>query len=137
MSNCTGLGSTLVFSSGITFTGVRWRSIDGIRTFVESLDDTALDSSGYMESCPDDLADTDPIAVEAYWDFAKAAPVGSVGTITITFALQPGQATPASITGTGYIVDASTPPLAPGQRLIGNLTIKFDGKTGPAFTPAA
>lgn len=132
----TGLGATLVFSGDIVLTGLRIRSIGALRESVEALDDTALDSLGYYEVVPDDLLKTDPVQLETYYDGKKTIPTGVCGTMTITFPLLPTETTPATVTGTGFIVDHSKPSLAPGQRLITNLTIQFDGKTGPAFTAA-
>lgn len=136
MSGKTGLGAVLGFSDGISLDGIRVKTIGAHRESVDSLDDTALDSAGFYESCPDDLAKVDSIPVEAYADLKKSIPVGVVGTITLTFPKQPGQSTNAVLTGSGYITDASTPPLAPGQRLMSNFNVMFDGKTGPTYTPA-
>ena len=104
----TGIGATLVFSGGITFSG-RWRSISGLNMTVESLDDTALNSTDYMEACPDDLISLDPVD------------------ITLS----------ATLVGSGFLTSATLPELAVGQKLDGSIQIKFDGKTGPAFTPAS
>lgn len=133
----TGIGGVLTFSTGITLTGLRYKSIGGFRESIDSLDDTALDSVGFYESCPDDLSKVDSISVEAYADFKKQIPVGDVGTITITFPQLAGEATAAVLTGTGYITDATLPPLAPGQRLMTNFNFVFDGKTGPTYTAAS
>ena len=132
----TGIGGTLVFSDEIALTGLRYKSIGGLRESIDSLDDTALDSVGFYESCPDDLSKVDSIAIEAYADFKKTIPVGTVGTITITFPKLTGEAVSAVLTGTGYITDATLPPLAPGQRLMTNFNFVFDGKTGPIYTAA-
>lgn len=132
----TGLGAVLAFSAGIALSGIRVKTIGGHRESVDSLDDTALDSAGFYESCPDDLAKVDSIPVETYADLKKTIPVGAVGMITITFPKQDGQSTNAVLTGSGYITDSTTPPLAAGQRLMTAFNIMFDGKTGPTFTPA-
>lgn len=133
----TGIGGTIVFSSGITLTGLRYKSIGGFRESIDSLDDTALDSSGFYESCPDDLSKIDAISVEAYADFKKSIPVGDVGTITITFPKLAGEGVAATLSGTGYIADSTTPPLAAGQRLMTNFNVVFDGKTGPTYSVAS
>jgi len=85
---------------------------------------------------PDDLLESDPIDVELFHDGLNDPPIGAPGAITLTFPLQPGQSTPMSITGSGYILSDATPELSPGTRLIRNVQIKFDGKSGPAITKA-
>lgn len=135
MSN-TGLGATLVFSNGISFEQIRYRSIDPLSRTVDDLDDTALDSAGFYEFVPDDLLRAGDVNVEHYADFKKDPPLAVPGTITITMPLQPNQSTRATISGSGYIKESRTPTLVAGQRLLSSLVIKFDGKTGPLFTPA-
>lgn len=133
----TGLGATIAFTGGVTIMG-RVRSIGGLHASVESLDDTALSSSGFHESVPDDLAQTDPITVDGYWDATVnlLSAIGTVCTITITGALQSGQSAPCTIVGTGYIADVQLPEHAPGTRLTAAIQVKYDGKTGPTFTAA-
>ena len=133
---CTGVGATLIFSAGITYTG-RYRSIAGLELSVESLDDTALDSTDYMEACPDDLMALAPIDIAVAWDWVDPLPpVGTKGTITLTFPLQTGQSVNATLVGSGFITSASFPDLAVGQIMDGTLQVQFDGKTGPTFTAA-
>ena len=135
MAGNTGIGATLLFSGGISYTS-RWRSVSGLGMFVDDLEDTALDSAGFFETVPDDLAQTDMIDIEVYFDGKKSVPLGTVGILTITFPLQAGQSTPFKISGSGYISREETPELAAGQRLIRNVQFKFDGKTGPTITLA-
>lgn len=135
MSYNTGISATLVLSGGAAFTA-RWRSISGLRRFVEQLDDTALDSLDFMESVPDDLLESDPLDCELYFDGTKEPPVGDVGSILLTLPLQSGQTTPLIVSGSGYITSDQMPELAAGQRLMRTVQIKFDGKTGPAVTLA-
>ena len=132
MSNVTGLGSTLVFSGGIDFTGFRTRSISEIDRFVDELDDTALNSDGFYEVVPDDLKRVDPFDVEIYYEGVDP-PIGEVGTITLTFSLTGSGTNPATLTGSGFIARASTPELVAGGRKIITIQVRFDGKTGPTF----
>ena len=131
----TGLTATLIFSAGISFTA-RVRSISPVARFVEALEDTALDASGFHEVVPDDLAKVDAFDVEIFWDGKKVPPLGTVGTITIGFPVQTGQATAAGLSGTGFIDRFETPELTPGVRLMQKLSIQWDGKTGPVSVPA-
>jgi hypothetical protein len=137
MSKKTGIGASLVFSGGITYTGFRIQSIGAIAEMVEALEDTALSSDGFYESCPDDLAKVDPFDAVVYADFTKQAPLASVGTITLNMPLQEGQTVPAKVIGSGYVSRRERPELAAGTRLTETVQVTFDGKTGPAFTPAS
>lgn len=138
MSKKTGIGASLAFSNEISYAGFRVQSIGAVAEYVDDLDDTALDSAGFYESCPDDLLKVDPFDVTVYSDMTKdvTAQIGKVGTITLTMPLQPNQTTAAKIIGTGYLTRNEHPELAAGTRLTNSITVKFDGKTGPAFTPA-
>lgn len=132
----TGVGATLVLTSGSTYTG-RWKSIGAFNQTVEALDDTALSSNDYKEFVPDDLASVDPINVELYAGLSATPPVvGAVCTATITFPKQSGQTNAATLTGTAIITAFNQPELSIGTRLMSNLTLQFDGKTGPTFAPA-
>lgn len=132
----TGVGATLVLSSGSTFTGT-WKSISAFNQSVAALDDTALSSTDYKEFVPDDLAEIDPITVELYGALGTTPPtVGTVCTVTITFPRQSGQTNGAVLTGTAIITRFAQPDLAIGSRLMSTMELQFDGKTGPTFTVA-
>lgn len=131
----TGLGATAVFTD-IALSGLRVRSIGALPLSVDGLDDTALDSLGFYESVPDDLAKVETVEIEVYSDLTKTVPIGTVGTLTITFPKQGVQSVGATISGTGWISKHSLPALGAGNRLITTLTFTFDGKTGPTFTAA-
>lgn len=139
MSKKTGIGASLAFSNEIAYSSFRVQSMGGMSEYVDELDDTGLDSAGFYEACPDDLLKVDPFDVTVYSDFTKniSGQIGKVGTITLTLPLQPGQSTPARFIGTGFIMRNNNPELSAGTRLTNTLSIKFDGKTGPTFTPAA
>lgn len=133
----TGVGASLAFTSGLSFTA-RWRSVDAIRITNESLEDSSLASTNFMEFVPDDLDDVEEITIEFYFDATDSLPVRrTTGTLTITFPLQDSQTSNATLVGTGFITAVDVPPLAVGERLIGSLTFKFDGKTEPAFSVAS
>lgn len=132
---CTGIGSTLVFSGGISFTA-RWRSIGGLRESVEDLEDTHLGTTDYYEYCPDDLKEADPMDFEFYWDDTapEVPPTGVLGTATIVIpGAAPSSSNDTTISGSCYIREFTTPPLAAGERKIATGQIKFDGKTGPSI----
>lgn len=136
MAGKTGIGASLVFTGGISYSGFRIQSIGAINRSVDDLDDTALDSEGFYEMCPDDLERIGAIDVTLYLDGTKDPPIGTVGTITLTLPTQPGQSTPARYTGTGYIKRREVSELSAGTRLMEAITVQFDGKTGPTYTAA-
>lgn len=131
----TGTGGTIAFTGAVTL-AARWRSLDGLQASVEMLDDTALSTTGYKRSVPDDLADTDPISGEIYFP-ATVDLLGQKGkqcTVTITWPVQTGNTIGAKITGTAVITQVGLPRMEAGQRLMCPITLKFDGQTGPTFT---
>lgn len=132
----TGIGAAVAFTGNISF-AARWLGIRGIRQGIETLDDTALDSTNFKEKCPSDLKDLDPIELEVYWDYLlDLPPIGTTGTMTITFPTQ-GASTAGTITGSAFLVDFSMPDLTTDDtQLTGTITVQFDGKTEPAFTQA-
>lgn len=132
----TGIGATLVFSNGISFSGVRLQNIGELRRYVEVLDDTALDSAGFYENCPDDLEKIDPFTVTIYFDGKKVPPVGDVGDVILTFPKLASESVAAKVSGTCFLNESSTPELVAGTRMMANFSVQFDGKTGPTFSPA-
>ena len=137
MATSTGLGASVsTWSGGGTVANWRFTSIGGMSQSVEVLDDTALDSSGFMEMCPSGLKSCEPLELECYWEFDEALPtIGDVGTIVIDFPLQEDDTSPArTLNGSGFISSISTPTLTPNGTTVGTITVQFDGKTGPTWT---
>lgn len=130
----TGHDSTLTLSGGFT---AKWRKIGAVEQELEKVEDTVLDSTS-KEYLPGDVAEPGEFEVEAAFSMGQALPaLGSVQTITITAPLKTGQATAANLAGTGFLRKRTAmPELATNTLQVEKLTIAFDGKTGPAFTPA-
>lgn len=134
----TGHGATLTLSVN---TGTY--KIRGIPTNLKSslpvVNISYLGTSGDEEVMPGDLSTHDEIEVEVLFEAVTGMPpVGSVETVTITFPLQAsGATTAANIAGTGFITSRTYPPLQTNTEMIGRITIKFDGATGPTFTAAS
>ena len=118
---CTGVGSTMTFSSGITFTS-RIKSIAGLRRTVEALDDTALNSTDYKEFCPDDLAEIETVTVEFYYE-GKLPDAGDLGSVNLSIV------DGSVFSGTAFVEEVSSPDLEVGVRMMGQLVLRFDGKT--------
>ena len=133
----TGIGATAVFTGGVTDSIVA-RDIGPPVAGVEDLDDTSLASTGFMESAPDDLASIERVTIEGFAENGThwIGNLKTLCTLTITYALGPNDTTPASITGSGYIAQVSEPQHSISQRPLRSLEFKFDGKTGPTYTPS-
>lgn len=130
----TGISGTLTLTGGSTFTA-RYKSISAPSFSIDALDDTALvNSSGFYESVPDDLAKAAPITAQFYASLNDAIPVvGAVASATITFPLQEAMVTPAIVSGSAIITRVDMPELSAGTLMMGSIELTFDGKTGPAF----
>lgn len=132
MSSNTGNKAALTL--GTQGGAYRILTIGGHKESVDDLDDSTL-ASDNMEYCPGDLEDYDTFDVSVRFDADLGLPnIKVVETITITYGLSPTGTTPATVVGTGYIKEREFPEHQNNQLLEGKLTIRFDGKTGPAFT---
>ena len=105
---------------------------------VDDLDVSTLATTGDMESIASDLRSTNEVKLVVQWDTAIAPPVpGSAPeTVTVTFPLRTGEATAANLAGTAYFKTVKFPTLANGTVQQGEVTIKYDGATGPTYTPS-
>lgn len=126
----TGNGTT--FALGTTGAIGNVRKVNGREASLGSLDDSHLGTSGSMTFIPDDLTDEGEITFEVEFDETIAEPsCGQVETATLTY---PSTATEI---GTGFLTKVKKPTLENGSIQVMELTFKFDGKTGPTFTPSA
>ena len=131
----TGHGASLTLSStGLSF---NWTAIDTGEETIPDVDRTSLATADYREYIPGDLKEPGEITIPFQWD-AQAAQiaVGTVETVTVTLPLISGGTSAATLAGTGYIKRVKRPNLQTDTLQDGELTIKFDGLTGPAFTAA-
>ena len=132
----TGNGATIAFGTQ----GGSYNVVDmtGHEEEVASLDDTHLGTTGFMTSIPDDLDSPGEFEISVHFDSSDGLPnTKVVETITITYALKSGETTAGNIAGTGYITKRKFPDIKNGEIMVAKLTIKWDGKTGPALTQAA
>lgn len=133
----TGLGATITFSS--TTFAARVTSITSPTWSVDSLDDSTLSTTGYKEYIASDLSEPGEMTVEIMFPTSLDLPTigGTSETITLTFPLRSGaggEGTAATLAGTGYFSEIVFPALQIGTIQKGTYKVKFDGKTGPAFT---
>lgn len=92
-----------------------------------------------QETMPGDLLEHDEVECEILFEAVTGMPaVGTVETITITFPLQSsGASIAANIAGTAFITSRTWPSFATNSEMIGRITFKYDGATGPTFTAAS
>jgi hypothetical protein len=130
----TGNGTTLTLS---TTTSIgRILSVGGFDEELPDVEDNDLSTSGHNEYIPGDLIDHGEVEFPVVFDPDNMESLGVVETGTITFPLQTGDTVAAKIAGTGYLKKRSMGSLENNQRAEGSYTWRFDGKTGPAYTPA-
>lgn len=131
----TGTATTIAFGTS-SFTA-EVISINGSDITREDIDVTHLGSTSYMEFQPAKLADGGTIEMEIHFDPDAQPPIlGAAETITITFPLPAGQATPADLEFTGYVNSwGFEVPLE--EVMSAEITIKVDGKTAPVWTASA
>jgi len=133
----TGHGGTIAFSAGITAFAAPFRKIGAVEQELEKVENTLL-ASTCKRYLPGDVAEPGEFEVEYAFNATMDHPVLLTrGTITITAPTAAGQASPATLVGTGFIMArTATPELATNGLQIGKLKCKFDGKTGPTLTVA-
>lgn len=145
MAQCTGSGATVTFTSIGMPTGVTWRvrSVSAMNFSIEALDDTAINSTSYMEKCFSPLIDAEPVEIELYWDYTavqavsgKLFDLGDVGSITITFPTDDA-VTEGNIILTGALTAYSMPAQIHNERTVGTVTFQYDGKTDPTYTASS
>lgn len=131
----TGHGATITFAT--TAFSAAFTQIGESEETIEDIEDYDLSTTGRMTTRPSDLSSPGEFTLPFYANSASAYPVvGTVETITITYKQQTGETAPATEVGSGYIKRVKKPQHSTGELMAGELTVKWDGKTGPTFTPA-
>jgi len=105
---------------------------------VGTIDSSTLATSGFMEKIPSDLADIGESSADFKWVAAGSKPTlpSSAGTCTITWPLQTGQTTAATMTGTGFLTGLQAPTFQHGELQVGTVKWQWDGDVGPSLTGA-
>ena len=137
MTADTGQGATLTLETTGAIGCVRSMQLPEFA--MEKIDDTCLDSTGFMTYIAGDLTDPGDIVAEVVFDPELDIPQGGVvETVTVDFAISnPANTVAAQLTGTGFITTRSLPNLALNELMVMTVTVSFDGKTGPTFTKEA
>ena len=135
----TGLGATLVL--GTQAWAAKIRMVGAIEESIDDQEVSTLDTVDVKEYEADDLSEPGEFDVEALFptdaDLPNLGNSAAAETITITYPLRNAEVTAANHAGTGYIKSRTRPELKPGGLQLCKLKIRFDGKTGPTFTPSA
>ena len=127
----TGNGASISISG---FTGTV-QTISGIEHTREALDVTPLDAADFEEVDPAPLRSPGSVDVVYFYDSSNEAPLsGDAGTVTLTFPLKSGQTTAATLSGTGFLTRAAVTELNNTAKTMGEITVQWDGKTGPTYT---
>ena len=131
----TGHGATVTLAT--TGLSLNWTSIDLGEETINDVEQTHLGTTGYREYRPGDLKEPGEVVIPFQWDSEAAQiAVGTVESLTFTFPTATGQSTAATYAGTGYIKRVKRPNLQTDTIQDGELTVKFDGITGPTYTAA-
>lgn len=134
----TGQGVTLTVPSGFT---ANLFMVGGTERTREPVEDTHLGLASQSERTyvPDDLIEGGEFTCRFEWNqsFSTFPPlIGDAETITITYPLRSGEGTNATLAGTGFLTRDKSADIEVNSSSImeGEITIKWDGKTGPAYT---
>ena len=137
MSVKSGNGATITFAtSGFTPLLV---TIDGLEQTLEALQDSTLATTNVHTYCPADLSEISPMSATIRWEQDDVPPLdGTIELITITYQLESGESTAATLAGSGFITGRRSPDLANNEIAEGTFTLMFDGKaTEPTYTPGS
>jgi|SRR6056297_485492 len=131
----TGHGATLTLATTGAVGAIRSMTLPEI--VMEKIETTVLGTTDFMEYMPGDLSDPGELTATILFD-AEDDDLPSRGvaeTVTVTFPVHTsGNTTNATLAGTGFITSVKMPDMATNELQVMELTIAFDGLTGPAFT---
>lgn len=131
----TQLGATITL--GTDSLTLRVVSITPVRRKRGAIRTTHLGTTGANTFMPGELLDYDEIIVMYQNSPGVAQPTGAAQTITITGPTAAGATTPESSAGTGFVTQDDMLPGFSSENeglQMKQMTIKFDGLTGPTRT---
>lgn len=85
---------------------------------------------------PGDLYEPGEVECEFYYNPDEPPPLGTVETITITYAIPTGKTAGATLAGSGFIYKRKSGQLKNNELMMGHYTVCWDGVTGPTYTDA-
>ena len=140
MPGYTGSGASITFATS-NFVGT-YREIGESMLEIEIVDATTLNIARTDEAIciPGDNPDPSEVSCQTRFQAAQAQPsIGTVETITITHRKETSSSnTAANLAGTGFITAfTKSPNMQRNQLNTGVIRFKFDGGTGPTWTPEA
>lgn len=123
----TGHGATITFGTS-SFTG-SITAIGGFTTTREALDTSHLGTSTYRTFTPGDLIDAGEFEVTLLYDADEQPPIsGAAETVTITLPdSNPASGGGATIAGSAFVTQFTTPEIATDQLLTASFTVKWAG----------
>lgn len=131
----TGNGATVAF--GTTGFTARYTGLGQIEQEVPDINKSALITTEFEEYMPGDLAEPGEFECEFQYDPNEQPTLRTVETITVTYPVPAGLTNGATLSGSGYVKKRRLPELKNNQLMLGALTVKWDGVTGPTFTDAS
>lgn len=138
-NGATGHGRTIAFGTS-SFVG-SMHFIGGTEQTREPIEDShlALTSGSERTYVPGDLIEPGQFDLRYQYDQSAGVfpPItGAAETITITEPLKTGEATAATLAGTGFFIRRKSADVEINATGVmeGEATIKWDGKTGPTYT---
>lgn len=141
MAGTTGQGTTVALTAGGSVACVRSVTLP---TFsMEAIDASCLSDTGFMKKIAADLVDAGSVQVTAVFGATGSAiiPDGVSDTITIVLPAPPidtdngeTSSTGGTLTGTGFVSEATLPSIEIGGLLEQTFTFTFDGDVGPTYT---
>ncbi len=106
---------------------------------METLDDSLLSTTEYATHRSADLADRGEITVGYYWDSKNSENLPTIGgapvAVTLTYPLQVSGQTAASLAGNAIITSIQEPSFVNNELQRGEITVKWDCKPKPTYTP--
>lgn len=125
----TGNGTTVTGAGLGGWTG-KVISIGEWSESVDEIDVNYLGTSGHDNHIPGDLTHHSQVSMVVQFDPEDTPTLGTVGTITVTYA------DGATCAGTGFVTGFGWSNIANNERIEGTLTFRWDGDTGPAYVDA-
>lgn len=143
----TGEGATISFSNaqtaGLNTKTYCVRSISMPSFDRDKIDVSCLDSSGFKEYIPSYLSEPGELGITVRFDGNDLNELTDIGyqgpdatemTCTLDFGLLEGEATAATLAGSGFIQNVGFSELNGTSLLELNITFAFDGRVAPAYT---